>query len=161
MRVWYGIGTVKFGNVLMIERVFHLLHEPFITRSMGSGRSPPAVDRMSSPRSRLLARGRLSFWPIAPNLQVGCVAPEIDRWNHCRGRKAMRSIAEYLGKAAEFDRLAVEGDAPLKKRYADLAECYRLLAQERKRLIDEGAIPSERTRPGDGYRQLGRPPEQK
>ena len=63
----------------------------------------------------------------------------------------MRSIAEYLGKAAEFDRLAADqGDAPLKKRYVDLAECYRLLAEDRKRLIDEGAIPSDRTRPGDG-----------
>ena len=34
----------------------------------------------------------------------------------------------------------------LKKRYADLAECYRMLAEERKRLVGSGAAP---TTPGD------------
>jgi hypothetical protein len=62
----------------------------------------------------------------------------------------MRSVSEYLDKAAEFDRLSAdEAEASLKRRYADLAECYRLLAQERKRLISEGAISKDRTRPGD------------
>jgi hypothetical protein len=57
----------------------------------------------------------------------------------------MRSVAEYMHKAAEFDGLAARACEPaLKRRYADLAECYRLLADERKRLIDEGTIPSDK-----------------
>ena len=53
----------------------------------------------------------------------------------------MRSVSEYLQKAAEFDRLAAEAtQASLRKRYADLAECYRLLASERQRLIEEGTL---------------------
>lgn len=56
----------------------------------------------------------------------------------------MRSVAEYLSKAAEFDELAGLASEPaLKKRYADVAECYRLLASERQRLIAAGAIKSE------------------
>lgn len=56
----------------------------------------------------------------------------------------MRSVAEYLAKAAEFDELARSTSEPsLQKRYADLAECYRLLADERQRLIRAGAIASE------------------
>ena len=56
----------------------------------------------------------------------------------------MRSVAEYLEKAAEFEALAgtteVEG---LRKRYADIAACYRLLAKDREWLIGTGAIQSE------------------
>ena len=53
----------------------------------------------------------------------------------------MRSVAEYMGKAAEFDELAARAFEPsLKRRYADLAQCFRLLADERKRLVDEGII---------------------
>jgi hypothetical protein len=53
----------------------------------------------------------------------------------------MRSVTDYLAKAGEFDTLATDArDAVLKKRYADLAECYRLLAKERERLIAEGAV---------------------
>ena len=56
----------------------------------------------------------------------------------------MRNVAEYQAKAAEFDALAASAtDAALKKRYADLAECCRLLASDRQRLIDEGALPSK------------------
>ena len=56
----------------------------------------------------------------------------------------MRDVAEYQTKAVEFDALASSAtDEALKKRYADLAECYRLLASERQRLIDEGALPSK------------------
>ena len=56
----------------------------------------------------------------------------------------MRSVAEYLDKAAEFDRLAVDSaDASLTKRYTDLAECYRLLAEERRRLIAEHVITTD------------------
>ena len=56
----------------------------------------------------------------------------------------MRSVAEYLAKAAEFEELAGSASEPaLKKRYADVAECYRLLANERRRLITTGAIKSD------------------
>jgi hypothetical protein len=56
----------------------------------------------------------------------------------------MRSVAEYLARAAAFDELARStGEPSLQKRYADIAECYRLLAEERQRLIMEGTIESE------------------
>jgi hypothetical protein len=56
----------------------------------------------------------------------------------------MRSVAEYLGKAAEFDELARStSERALSKRYSDVAECYRLLASERQRLIGTGALKSE------------------
>ena len=56
----------------------------------------------------------------------------------------MRSVGEYLAKAAEFDELAESASEPaLKKRFADIAECYRLLARERERLIKTGAIKSD------------------
>jgi hypothetical protein len=53
----------------------------------------------------------------------------------------MRTVAEYLEKAAEFDELARStSDLALKKRFSDIAECYRLLARERERLMAAGAI---------------------
>lgn len=56
----------------------------------------------------------------------------------------MRSVAEYLARAAEFDELASSTSQPsLRKRYADMADCYRVLAEERRRLIAEGEIKSE------------------
>ena len=56
----------------------------------------------------------------------------------------MRSVAEYLAKATEFDELARSSTAPgLQKRYMDIAECYRLLAEERRRLIEAGIVASE------------------
>jgi hypothetical protein len=56
----------------------------------------------------------------------------------------VRSVAEYLAKAAEFDELARSAsELALKKRYVDVAECYRLLASERKRLVETGAIKSD------------------
>jgi hypothetical protein len=56
----------------------------------------------------------------------------------------MRSVAEYLEKAAEFDELARSTIEPvLKKRYGDVAESYRLLAIVRQRLIDTGALKLE------------------
>ena len=56
----------------------------------------------------------------------------------------MRSVAEYLARATEFDELARSSSEPaLKKRYADIAECYRLLARERQRLIEIGSIEPE------------------
>jgi hypothetical protein len=49
----------------------------------------------------------------------------------------MRTLAEYLMKAIECDYLAnAAPDPALKKRYSDLAECYRLFAKERERLIE-------------------------
>ena len=56
----------------------------------------------------------------------------------------MRSFADYLAMATEFDELARSSSEPaLKKRYADIAECYRLLARERQRLIEIGSIEPE------------------
>jgi hypothetical protein len=56
----------------------------------------------------------------------------------------VRSVADYLSKATEFDTLASEAPEPsLRKRYADLAECYRLLAAERQRLIADSTIQSD------------------
>jgi hypothetical protein len=56
----------------------------------------------------------------------------------------MRSVTEYLARAAEFDELARSSSEPaLEKRYADIAECYRLLARERQRLIETGSIKRE------------------
>jgi hypothetical protein len=48
----------------------------------------------------------------------------------------VRTVTEYLLKAVEFDDLAKTAPDPqFKKRYADLAECYRLMAEERKQQI--------------------------
>jgi hypothetical protein len=56
----------------------------------------------------------------------------------------MRTVAEYREKAAEFEALAGETITPaLKKRYADMAHCYRLLAEERERLVKAGELPSD------------------
>ena len=61
------------------------------------------------------------------------------RWD-----KDMRSVAEYLEKAAEFDELARSTSEPvLKERYADVAESYRLLAIVLQRLIETGALKPE------------------
>jgi hypothetical protein len=55
----------------------------------------------------------------------------------------MRSVSDYLDRANEFDRLTEQAtNDTLKRRYTDIAECYRLLAQDRVRLIMEGAIIS-------------------
>jgi hypothetical protein len=56
----------------------------------------------------------------------------------------MRSVAEYLETAAEFDELArLTSEPALKTRYAHLAECYRLLVSELQRLIETGALKPE------------------
>jgi hypothetical protein len=61
------------------------------------------------------------------------------RWD-----KGMRIVAEYLEKAAEFDELARSTSEPaLKKRYADVAESFRLLASVRRRLIEIDALERE------------------
>ena len=58
---------------------------------------------------------------------------------------AMRSVEQYLARAAEFDEMVNATSVPvLKSRYSDNAECYRLFAYERQRLIDEGDIELER-----------------
>jgi hypothetical protein len=54
------------------------------------------------------------------------------------------SVGEYLKRAAEFEALAAETSIePLKKRYTDLAACYRLLAKDRQGLISTGNIEGE------------------
>jgi hypothetical protein len=56
----------------------------------------------------------------------------------------MRSVAEYLETAAEFDELArLTSEPALKTSYAHLAECYRLLVSELQRLDQTGAIKPE------------------
>ena len=57
----------------------------------------------------------------------------------------MRSVAEYLKRAVEFEALAASASVDvLKKRYGDIAACYRLLARERKWLISTDVIEGER-----------------
>ena len=56
----------------------------------------------------------------------------------------MRTVAEYLARAAEFDELAKAASIEaLQKRYTDIAECYRLLARERQQLIKSGSVQSD------------------
>jgi len=56
----------------------------------------------------------------------------------------VRSVAEYLKRAAEFEALAAEASIkPLKKRYDDISACYRLLAKDLQRLISTGSIDGE------------------
>jgi hypothetical protein len=56
----------------------------------------------------------------------------------------MRSVAEYLENAADFDQLARSTNEPaLKTAYAHVAECHRLLASEWQRLIETGALKPE------------------
>ena len=56
----------------------------------------------------------------------------------------MRSVAEYLQRADEFEALAATTDVePLRKRYRDIAVCYRLLAKEREWLIGTGAVQGD------------------
>jgi hypothetical protein len=56
----------------------------------------------------------------------------------------VRSVAEYLSKAAEFEALAATATIDvLRKRYDDIAACYRLLAKEREWLIGTGALEDE------------------
>lgn len=56
----------------------------------------------------------------------------------------MRRVAEYLDEGARLYALSLAISEPiLKKRYADLAECYRLLAMDLQRLIREGKVDAE------------------
>ena len=56
----------------------------------------------------------------------------------------MRTVAEYLSEAVAFDGFAsATPDPALKKRLADIAACYRLLARERQRLVAAGTIPDD------------------
>jgi hypothetical protein len=56
----------------------------------------------------------------------------------------VRSVAEYLERAAEFEALAATATVDvLRMRYGDIAACYRLLAKEREWLIGTGAIEGE------------------
>jgi hypothetical protein len=85
-----------------------------------------------------LAPGRRSN----PKARPGCPQSGFSfRVYALRRGGAVRSVAEYLAKAAEFDELAGSASEPaLKKRYA---ECYRLLASERQGVIAAGTTKSE------------------
>jgi hypothetical protein len=53
----------------------------------------------------------------------------------------MRTVAEYIAKAIEFEeRASTAADAVLKNAYAELAQGYRILARDRERAIGEGAV---------------------
>jgi hypothetical protein len=55
-----------------------------------------------------------------------------------------RRVAEYLDEGARFYALSLgTSDLTLKKRYADMAECYRLLAADLQRLMKDGRIEDE------------------
>ena len=57
----------------------------------------------------------------------------------------MRSVAEYLQRAAEFEALAAEASIePLRKRYEDIAACYRLLAKDRDWLSAQAPLTVSR-----------------
>jgi hypothetical protein len=61
----------------------------------------------------------------------------------------LRSIAEYFERATEFEQMAASASVDvLRKRYADIAACYRLLAKDREWLINTGAIGG--AEPGNG-----------
>ena len=50
----------------------------------------------------------------------------------------MRMVALYQAKAAELDELARRfNEASVKKRYMDMADAYRLLAEDRKRHVGD------------------------
>jgi hypothetical protein len=60
------------------------------------------------------------------------------------GREPMRVASEYIARAREFEARAADAmDAALKRRYADLAACYRLLAAECERVIATAATGSK------------------
>jgi hypothetical protein len=54
----------------------------------------------------------------------------------------MRTVAEYVAKVAEFKAQAERtSDPALKKRYADMAASYQIMADERLRMIAAGEKP--------------------
>ncbi len=56
----------------------------------------------------------------------------------------MRTVARYCRKAAEFDALASRAvEAPLKQRFTDMADSFRLLTEERRRHIDDKKMDGE------------------
>lgn len=71
----------------------------------------------------------------------------------------MRTVGQYLERAVEFDALAVSSsDKCMRKRFADIAACYRLLAKDRERLIATGVIPPESSDAGPSPNQFVSPP---
>ena len=59
-------------------------------------------------------------------------------------RVKVRSVAEYLKTAAQFEALAAAATVEvLKKRYDDIAACYRLLAKDREHLIATGDLQDD------------------
>lgn len=57
----------------------------------------------------------------------------------------VRSVVDYLQRAAEFEALAATTDVDeLRKRYRDIAAGYHLLAKEREWLIETDAMERER-----------------
>jgi hypothetical protein len=70
----------------------------------------------------------------------------------------VRSVADYLEKAAEFETLAAAANVDaLKKRYGDIAACYRLLAEDREWLSGTGTIASKWSAGPKACGELNRP----
>jgi hypothetical protein len=55
----------------------------------------------------------------------------------------LRTVAEYLERAAEFEALEATSAGALRMRFADVAACRRLFAKERERLIAAGSVEGE------------------
>jgi hypothetical protein len=57
---------------------------------------------------------------------------------------SVRTAAEYMEKAAEFEQMAgATQDPVLQARFSSIAGCYRLLAREREWLIEIGAMENQ------------------
>ena len=80
----------------------------------------------------------LSASSTQKKIDVGKTSVHSEKWAETFH---VRTVTEYLLKAVEFDDLAhTAPDEAFKKRYADLAECYRMLVEERKRLMASATI---------------------
>jgi hypothetical protein len=65
-------------------------------------------------------------------------------FNHQNSAGEVRSVAEYLKMAAEFEALAAAAPVDvLRKRYDDVAARYRLLAKDPEHLIATGALQDD------------------
>jgi len=65
----------------------------------------------------------------------------------------VRTAAEYMEKAVEFEQMAgATQDPVLQARFSNIAGCYRLLAREREWLIEIRAMENQPTarRPRQG-----------
>jgi len=63
---------------------------------------------------------------------------------HKAGAWDVRTVAEYVAKVAEYRTRAERAPNPgLKRRYADMAASYQVMADERLRMIAAGEKPDD------------------